>query len=199
MGHHHKYSTSFVNFFLVGIDSVSRSAFFKMREIFFGVFSFKQTARSVLLALESNRLDVVLTFSSFDQFSSVASMLKSVSMLDSTHKFNASFYSILKPQSGFLTSDKRLVAPEFIVGTLPEDIYYAKSVFLSFGQDMFSLLTKELTGRVGSLACGVMDSNQRRTWGNIDYAIPGNDDSVRVPFFLTSILLNAAIQASQRV
>src|SRR5690606_34878845 len=96
VGHHHKYSTSFVNFFLIGVDSTSKNVFFKMREIFFGVFSFKQAARSVLLSLESCRLDVVLTFSDFDQFSAVASMLKNMSMLTNTHGFNASFYSILK-------------------------------------------------------------------------------------------------------
>lgn len=161
VGHHHKYSTSFVNFFLLGVDSISKSVFFKMREIFFGVYSFKQAARSVLLSVESTRLDLVLTFATLDQFSTIASMLKNTSLLNNTHRFNASFYSILKPQSGFLTSDKRLIAPEFIIGAIPDDVYYSKTIFLSFGQDVFGLLTKELSGRVGSIACGVMDSNQR--------------------------------------
>lgn len=133
-----------------------------MREVFFGIYSFKKATQLILFSTTSPRLDLIFTFSAFDQFSTVSSVLKSISIFRNTYKFNAAFYSILKPQSGFLTSNKRFVAPEFITGGLPEDVYYTKTVFLSFGQDALGLLLKELAGRVGSLVCGVVDSNQKK-------------------------------------
>lgn len=161
-GHHHKYSTSLLNFFLLGVDIISQNIFFKMREIFYSIYSFKRAVQFILNALSSKRLDFIFVFSNFDQFAAISSMLKNIYDNIDPFKLNCVFYSIVKPQSGFLTSDKRIIAPEFIIGSLPEDVYYERTMFLSFGQDSLNVLLKELIGRVGSLSCGIVDSNQQR-------------------------------------
>lgn len=171
-----------------------------MREILFGVYAFKNAINHILLMLGSGALGLLMIFSSSDQFSLITSMFESEVYLDKmNNKLGYSFFSILKPQSGFLTSSKRLIAPEFIIGSLPDDVYYAKSVFLIFGHNGVLTGLRELSGKLGSLTCGVIDSDQKHVWSNTDYIIPGNDDSIRIPFFLTTLIFNAMLQTTQNL
>lgn len=164
VGHHRRYSTEFLNFFFLGVSTLSNSIFFKMKEILFSVFSFKNSVTHVVRMLTNKKLDLVLVFEELDQFSAVTHMIQSGGNLNRmNNKLGYSFFSILKPQSGFLTSTKRLIAPDFIVGSLPDDVYYSKSIFMSFGYGALITTLKELNGRVGSINCGVVDSNQRHT------------------------------------